>query len=282
MAETPQVTAKPQKIANGADLARASVRISAIKVRASGSGQPGSKFDLGAGFCARRSSPKYLWQRVRRFMGKVVRSYSLRGWTVMAAAALLVVGGCAGDPVTSASAAPAPLSEQVLSVGLNRIAEIYLQPVDLTKLCVDGLAGLRTLDPMLKVERSPHSVTISRGSRQVTEFAIPEDGDPNAWATLATRAMERARQFSPQLYEATSDQLYQAVFDGLLADLDSYSRYTTPQRAVSERAIREGYGGVGLALEPRGGRYQVREVTLDGRSATRTSSSASWAFHGQA
>ena len=166
--------------------------------------------------------------------------------------------------MTSASAAPAPLSEQVLSVGLNRIAEIYLQPVDLTKLCVDGLAGLRTLDPMLKVERSPQSVTISRGSRQVTEFAIPEDGDPNAWATLATRAMERARQFSPQLYEATSDQLYQAVFDGLLADLDSYSRYTTPQRAVSERAIREGYGGIGLALEPRSGRYQVREVTLDG------------------
>ncbi len=197
-------------------------------------------------------------------MGMVLRGYSLRAWTMLAATALLVVGGCAGDPVTSASAAPAPLSEQVLSVGLNRIAEIYLQPVELAKLCTDGLSGLRTLDPMLRIERESGSVSILRGGRKVTEFALPEGEDPNAWATLTTRAVERARQFSPQLYEATSDQLYQAVFDGLLADLDSYSRYTTPQRANNERAIREGYGGVGLSLEARNGRHLVREVSADG------------------
>ena len=197
-------------------------------------------------------------------MGKVNRLYRLRAWTITAATALLVVGGCAADPVTSASAAPAPLSEQVLSVGLNRIAEIYLQPVDLAQLCVDGLAGLRTLDPMLKVERDPRSVSITRGNRPVTEFAIPEGEDAGAWATLTTRALERTRQFSPQLYEASADQIYQAVFDGLLAHLDSYSRYTSPQRANSERAIREGYGGVGLSLELRGNRYLVRDITFDG------------------
>lgn len=197
-------------------------------------------------------------------MGMVIRGFTVRALMVLAATAVLVVGGCAGDPVTSASAAPAPLSEQVLSVGLTRIAEIYLQPVDLAKLCADGLGGLRTLDPMLRIERDAGAISISRGSRQVTEFAIPEGEDPAAWATLTTRAVERARQFSPQLYEATPDQLYQAVFDGLLADLDSYSRYTTPQRANSERAVREGYGGVGLSLEARNGRYLVREVTADG------------------
>ncbi|MEI6559220.1 MAG: S41 family peptidase [Rhodospirillaceae bacterium] len=197
-------------------------------------------------------------------MGKVIRGYTLRAWTMMAATALLVVGGCAAEPVTSASAAPAPLSEQVLTVGLNRIAEIYLQPVDLAKLCVDGLAGLRTIDPMLRIVHESGAVTINRGNRQVTAFAIPENGDPGVWAMLTTRAVERARQFSPPLYEATPDQLYQAVFDGVLADLDSYSRYTTPQRASNERVIREGYGGVGLALESRNGRYLVREVSFDG------------------
>ncbi|MEI7609592.1 MAG: PDZ domain-containing protein, partial [Rhodospirillaceae bacterium] len=182
----------------------------------------------------------------------------------MAATALFVVAGCAADSVTPAAAAPAPLSEQVLTVGLSRITEIYLQPVDLAKLCADGLAGLRTLDPMLKVERDSDGIIVHRGNRTVTQFNSPEGNDPTAWATLTTRAVERIREFSPQLYEATPDQLYQAVFDGLLADLDSYSRYTTPQRANSERAIREGYGGVGLALEARSGRYVVHEVTADG------------------
>ena len=197
-------------------------------------------------------------------MGMVIRGYILRARTVLAATALFVVAGCAADSVTPAAAAPAPLSEQVLTVGLSRISEIYLQPVDLAKLCADGLAGLRTLDPMLKVERDSDGVIVRRGSRTVTQFNSPEGNDPSAWATLTTRALERIREFSPQLYEATPDQLYQAVFDGLLADLDSYSRYTTPQRANSERAIREGYGGVGLALEARSGRYFVHEVTADG------------------
>ena len=196
-------------------------------------------------------------------MGKVYRGYPLRTWTALAATALLVMG-CAAAPAAPAAAAPAPLSDQVLSVGLNRIAEIYLEPVDLGKLCADGLAGLRTLDPMLHVEHGPDSVTITRGSRLIADFAVPTDEDPSAWATLTTHAMERAREFSPQLYEASADRLYQAVFDGLLADLDSYSRYTSPTRANTERAIREGYGGVGLTLEVRTGSYVVKAVTADG------------------
>ena len=193
-------------------------------------------------------------------MVSVVRGISFKGLVVAATAALLVVGGCAGDPVAVAAAAPAPVAEQVFSVGFNRISEIYLQPVDMAKLGTDGLAGLRTLDPLLKVESSDRTVRIARGSRLVTEFAVPEADDPNAWAALTARAVERARQFSPVLHDATAEQLYQAVFDGLMGDLDSYSRYTNPQRANNERAIREGYGGIGLSLDQVSGRYTVHEV----------------------
>ncbi len=197
-------------------------------------------------------------------MSKVIRGFTLRTCKVIAVSTLLAVGGCAASPIPSAAAAPAPLSDRVLAVGLDRIAEIYLQPVDLAKLCIDGLGGLRSLDPMLKIERGAQSVTITRGNRLVTSFAIPENDDPNGWSALTIHAVERTRQFSPQIYDATSDQIYQAVFDGLLADLDSYSRYTTPQRANSERAIREGVGGVGLSVEPRNGRYFIQEVSADG------------------
>lgn len=181
-----------------------------------------------------------------------------------ATTALLVVGGCAGDPVTVAAATPTPVSEQVFSVGFNRIAEIYLQPVDMARLGTDGLSGLRSLDPLLKVERLDGALRIARGNRLVTEFPIPESDDPNAWATLTARSVERARQFSPALHDATADQLYQAVFDGLMGDLDTYSRYTNPQRANNERAIREGYGGIGLSLDHDRGRYTVHEVVVHG------------------
>ena len=194
-------------------------------------------------------------------MAKVFGGLSLRKWAAVATTALLIVGGCAPDTATLAAAVPAPLSEQVLAIGFTRIAEIYLQPVELAKLSVDGLVGLRSLDPQLKVERTDQTVQIVRGSRPVTEFAVPEGDDPSAWATLTTRAIERVRQFSPVLHDATPDQIYQAVFDGLMPDLDAYSRYTGPQRANTERAIREGYGGIGASLEPVRGQYAVRELT---------------------
>ncbi len=193
-----------------------------------------------------------------------LRSFSFRKWSVITALTLLALGGCAAGSDTVAASTPSPLSEQVFSVGYNRIAEIFLQPVDMTKLGIDGLAGLRTLDSQLKVERVDQSVQITRGARLVTEFAIPEGNDPSAWATLTTRALDRARQFSPPLHDATPDQLYQAVFDSVMADLDTYSRYTNPVRANGERAIREGYGGIGLTLEPVSGRYTVREVLAQG------------------
>jgi carboxyl-terminal processing protease len=192
------------------------------------------------------------------------RASSFRKWSAITAATVLLLGGCAANSVTVAAATPTPLSEQVFSVGYSRIAEIFLEPVDMARIGIDGLAGLHTLDPQLKVERSPQSVQISRGARLVTEFALPEGNDPTAWATLTARALERARQFSPPLHDATPDQLYQAVFDGVMTDLDVYSRYTNPQRANGERAIREGYGGVGLTLDAVSGHYAVRELVAQG------------------
>ncbi len=197
-------------------------------------------------------------------MATMFRTYSPGSWATVAALTALLVGGCAADSVTVAAAMPAPVSEQVFSVGYSRISEIFLLPVDMTKLGVDGLAAMRTIDPQLKVELVSGSVQITRGNRQVTEFAVPEGGDANAWATLTSRAVERTRQFSPPLHDATPDQLYQAVFDGVIADLDAYSRYTGPQRAANERAIREGYGGVGLTVDLVEGRFAVRELLSEG------------------
>jgi len=201
---------------------------------------------------------------VRHSMIVAFRSVSFRRWSTVATLAVFLLGGYAAGSRACAANGLAPLSEQVLSVGYNRIAEIFLQPVDMSKLGVDGLAGLRSLDPQLKVERLAHSVQITRGARLVTEFAIPEGNDPSAWATLTTRALDRTRQFSPPLHDATPDQLYEAVFDGVMTDLDAYSRYTNPSRANGERAIREGYGSIGLTLDPVDGHYTVHDLLAQG------------------
>jgi len=58
---------------------------------------------------------------------------------------ILLLMGCTAEP-SSLAAQPSPAShqvgEQVFAVGYGRIAEIYLDPVDMGRLTSDGLRGL--------------------------------------------------------------------------------------------------------------------------------------------
>lgn len=157
-------------------------------------------------------------------------------------------------------AAPTVISEQVFSVGFSRIAEVYLQPVSLAQIGVDGLKGLSTIDPAVRVERTGNVLRLSVAGTLVAEYGTAGTGDAAGWAALTTRIVDRARLYSPTLAQAAPERIYQVVFDGITGDLDGYSRYTGLQRATSERAQREGYGGIGVSLESSGGRTVVRDV----------------------
>ncbi|MBI1206228.1 MAG: PDZ domain-containing protein [Azospirillum sp.] len=184
----------------------------------------------------------------------------LRGILTASVVGVLMVCGCAGDPVTQAAAPPLPIGEEVLAVAFNRISEIYLDAVDLGRLTVDGLAGLKIIEPKLSAERNGRAVRVQIGSRVAAELLAPEPGDASAWASLTARAIDRSRMFSAALRDASANQIHQAVLDAMIGDLDAYSRYAGPQRAGTERAQREGYGGIGISVEPEGVRYVVREV----------------------
>jgi len=192
-------------------------------------------------------------------------SASLRRHLAVPLAALAFAVGCTGDAPRPAAAAPAAadasglISEQVFSVGYGRIAEAYLQPVDLRQLGTDGLKALATIDSSISVGRDKDSVRLYVSGTPAFEAPAPKPADSAAWATLTVRAVERARLHSAALRAAPAERIYQAVFDAVVGGLDGFSRYTGAQRATGERAQREGYGGVGLALTPAGGRLLVSE-----------------------
>lgn len=173
---------------------------------------------------------------------------------------MLLLGHQGEPPPSAAAAADAFISEQVFSVAFGKIAEVYLQPVDFSRLGLDGLKGLTTIDPTTRVERSGNAVRLYVSDSQVGEYVAPSGVDTAGWAALTTKAAERARLYSPTLAQAVPERVYQAVLDSVMADLDGYSRYTGTQRATSERAQREGYGGIGLSLETASGRTTIRDV----------------------
>jgi len=193
-------------------------------------------------------------------MGIGLRTASLKRRIGAPLAVLAIVLGCTADPPNLAAADSVHLSEQVFSVGYGRITEAYLNPVDLRQLGMEGLKGLTAVDPAVSVVRDKDTVRVYVSGKVALETAAPRSNDSAGWAALTVRAVERARQQSTTLRTTPAERIYQAVFDAVVAGLDGHSRYSGAQRAVGERAQREGYGGVGVTVASEAGRLVVGEV----------------------
>ncbi len=171
-------------------------------------------------------------------------------------AALLVLSGC----LSSAPESPAPQAAaqaregghfadpSVFTVGFDRIQEVYLVKEDFGKLALDGLNGLSKLDDGLSARRDGGRVQLIRAGHVVGDFDSPAPDASYDWGTLVASTLDAASLASPKIATAGSEAAYQAVYDALLSDLDPYSRYVNPDRARDDRAQRDGYTGVGIAL----------------------------------
>jgi carboxyl-terminal processing protease len=195
-----------------------------------------------------------------------------RVWLFLAILAIALAGCQTSQPAVTEMGEPAEgaLTSAVFDVGFDRIAEVYYQPVSMAQVTHDGLAGLSAIDDGLTAERREDTLLLFDGERLVGAYPLPDTDSPTAWVDLTMSAIADGRMVSPALREATSEDIYKAVFDGILAELDEYSRYLDAARAEQERASRDGYGGIGILLEfnEETGRGYVERV-FDGAPAAR-------------
>ena len=60
------------------------------------------------------------------------------------------------------------------------------------------------------------------------------------------------------------DQIDKALFDGMTGALDRFSRYASPEIARGQRAVRDGFGGIGITLDVSGEEFRITQVTSGG------------------
>ncbi|TWB20877.1 carboxyl-terminal processing protease [Nitrospirillum amazonense] len=196
---------------------------------------------------ARRARPAHVRpDRIRRGAA-LVR-------TVAALAGALALAACAGGPANRGSVT----AEQFYQSAYSKLDELYLEPVDMRRLVVDGLvhAGVVVPDLTVTVQPGGGAVTLAVGRRAPRTFALPTGHDAASWAHLAALTTDwtvaQGADASPG--DQTRETLFRAMMEGGTADLDPYSRYSVPAAARTERSRREGYVGIGVTLEetPRG------------------------------
>ena len=153
--------------------------------------------------------------------------------------------------------------------GLDEITDLYITPVSSRKLILAGASRFSRLDDKFSVTESPAAesktqVVLSYGGREVAVYTMPADDEPHAWGALMGRVEVDARAASPIVAALSEDQIDKAVFDGITSALDRFSRYAAPEIARDQRAVRDGFGGIGITLELSGEEFRITQVTAGG------------------
>ncbi len=140
------------------------------------------------------------------------------------------------------------LANRLFRDGYQDIIDIYIADVQAEDLALAGLDNLTDIDPDLSVLSEDGWITMKIDGRPIGNFIVPPHQDTEAWGDLTASALRLGRSRSELIEAADPEELYEVVFDGILTELDKFSRYAGRDEARENRASRDGFGGIGVRI----------------------------------
>ncbi len=139
-----------------------------------------------------------------------------------------------------------PGAAEIYAVGYENIVERYIEPIPVAQIAFQGLRGFGAIDPAFTVHEDKGVIEVHHDDRVIARHQAPGTDDLDGWARLTVAVAAEARSALPILGAASDEKIYEAVFDGVLSELDVFSRYAGAAQAKRNRAMREGFGGIGI------------------------------------
>ena len=160
----------------------------------------------------------------------------------------MLVSGCiqGSSKVVIYDNYPIMVAKEVFSAGFESISERYIEISSPAQFTMEGLQGLGSIDPAITIEAVDGEVILKVNNDIAGHLSAPKINDATSWAELTVKMIALGRQKSAEMKEATTEKIYEAVFDGILSSLDIYSRYAGASEAKKNRENRDGFGGIGV------------------------------------
>jgi carboxyl-terminal processing protease len=191
-----------------------------------------------------------------------------KGGAAMLAATLLA--GCASLTTPKQQARPIvegldiSMVNEVFVRGFTEINERAYEEPDLTRLFVDGLNGLKSIDSGFNGEIVGKHLQLTYAGKEFGSLSTTAKRSVGEWSLMTLRAIVMARRLSPAMMAADHELIYKAVFTGALKSLDSYSRYSTREQAIKSRLIRDGVIGLGVRFDVTDRGAEIEAIVADG------------------
>jgi carboxyl-terminal processing protease len=139
----------------------------------------------------------------------------------------------------------------------EQVDDLYLDPVPAGAVAASAMQRLSVIDDRLSVLRHADAIELRYDGATVARHARPDDFDSAAWGALTSDVVKEAKSASAEIAGTAEEKLHQTLFDGMIANLDRFSRYAAPEAARDQRAARDGFGGIGVTLD-----YMDNEVRV--------------------
>ena len=182
-------------------------------------------------------------------------------------AAVLLLAACVSPQPTQDTEYTDSYGKEVLGAGFTLISDRYIDPISLHELAFSGMSGLRSLDSQLEVVDGSNGARLSYANRPIGTINLPTSQSPEAWSAVTVRAIAIARGASPAVAQADAEAIFKAVFDGIVEPLDGFTRYAGNETASEHRALRDGFGGIGVSIRMEGDTALVLSVNEVGPAA---------------
>ncbi len=177
---------------------------------------------------------------------------------------VLALGGACADTgqraETTIRTAGETTSADVYRAGYRYIRDRYVRSVTVRDVALGGFKGLASIDTQISVGAPGATVTVQHGTRRVAAFPAPHPQDYDGWAQVTVSVIQASAGASEPISRAGSDKIQQAILTSALASLDGFSRYVPPSDARESRALRNGYGGIGITVQQVQGQLKVVSV----------------------
>ena len=184
-------------------------------------------------------------------------------------AALVLAGAACAQTDAPAAADFDNAPGQLYGRALDEIRDLYIEPMPLRQVALSGIAALVQLDGNIAVgdgfaAGTADTMTLRYRGRDVARYPEPASSDGRRWGELLDNIVVAARQASPALAALPQQKIENAVFRGIVAGLDPYSRYLDPETARDQRAERDGFGGIGVTIDTSDHLLRVAAVSPQG------------------
>jgi carboxyl-terminal processing protease len=178
-------------------------------------------------------------------------------------AGLLALASCGGTgPASTTAQTP---DDRLFEYTFHQIDSLYIRPVSGQALIAAAVGHLNALDPVFAAAPGPGigsqaSLVIAYEGKTVGSYATPDTNDPAEMTAFLDRILALARSVSPRIAADTDEVVDHAVFNGITAALDRFSRYSPPELARDLRDQRNGFGGIGITLDSSNDEFRITQV----------------------